>query len=64
MHLALGDEGIQAFFNKVHDFLKPGGYFVLEYSQFSSYRKKKGLSELYRENLKNNIKIDPYLKFP
>jgi cyclopropane fatty-acyl-phospholipid synthase-like methyltransferase len=63
VHLALGDAGLQAFFSKVHDFLKPGGHFVLEYSHFPSYKRKKGLNELYRENYKKNIKIDP-LSFP
>jgi SAM-dependent methyltransferase len=29
IHLAMGDTGLQAFFNKVHDFLKPGGHFAL-----------------------------------
>ncbi len=61
--MALGDAGLQTFFSKVHDMLKPGGYFILEYSNYSSYRQKKGFSELFKENFKNNIKVYP-LNFP
>lgn len=63
IHLALGDSGIQTFFSKVHDLLKPGGHFILEYSDYSSYRRRKGFSELFKENFNNNIKIYP-MNFP
>ncbi|KAI8984703.1 Bicoid-interacting protein 3-domain-containing protein [Mycotypha africana] len=40
IHLHRGDEGLKAFFQKIHDTLKPGGTLVLEPQEFETYQKK------------------------
>lgn len=63
VHLAMGDQGLTTLFEKCSDILEVGGILVLEYPLFESYRKKKSMNSLYRENLEGKITIDP-LTFP
>lgn len=39
IHLNDGDEGLEAFFRRVFEVLKPGGKFLLEPQPWDSYRK-------------------------
>ena len=42
LHLHRGDEGLRAFFRKVHSLLSPGGLFVVEPQPWRSYRAAAG----------------------
>ena len=59
MHLAFGDKGLTALFEKAAELLLPGGYLVLEYPLYRSYKKKRSLNSVYAQNLQENIHIDP-----
>ncbi|KAG9294654.1 hypothetical protein G9A89_008133 [Geosiphon pyriformis] len=57
---------ILAFFHKVYNFLKPGGFFVLEPQEFDTYRKYKNLSEFkpadFEEFLLNEVGFSSFRK--
>jgi hypothetical protein len=40
VHLNWGDSGLKRFFRRVFRHLKPGGHFLLEPQEFSTYRKR------------------------
>merc|ERR1712142_1009751 len=58
IHLNFGDDGLKRVFRRVYAQLKPGGTFILECQSFSTYRKKKKLTESIYNNFKN-IKLKP-----
>jgi len=58
IHLNFGDEGLKRVFRRVYAQLKPGGTFILECQSFSTYKKKKKLTEAIFNNFKN-IKLKP-----
>jgi len=58
IHLNFGDDGLKRVFRRIYAQLKPGGTFVLECQSFSTYRKKKKLTETIFNNFKN-IKLKP-----
>src|SRR5690242_11554952 len=45
VHLNHGDEGLQILFKRVHEYLTPGGIFILEPQLWRSYRKRRHLTE-------------------
>ncbi|KAJ8472978.1 hypothetical protein ONZ45_g16473 [Pleurotus djamor] len=53
IHLNGGDEGIKAFFERVHKVLKTGGSFVLEPQAWDTYAKAKRMDDRLRENAKS-----------
>jgi len=58
IHLNFGDDGLKRVFRRVYAQLKPGGTFILECQSFSTYKKKKKLTEIIFNNFKN-IKLKP-----
>lgn len=50
IHLNWGDEGLKLMFKRIFLNLRPGGKFILEPQPFSSYKKKKNLTEKIRSN--------------
>lgn len=58
IHLNWGDDGIKRFFQKVHSSLNDGGCFILEPQPFSSYKRKKKLTETIYKNY-NSIQFLP-----
>ena len=58
IHLNFGDEGLKRVFRRIYAQLRPGGTFILESQAFSTYRKKKKLTEQILHNFKN-IKLKP-----
>lgn len=44
IHLNSGDDGLTAFFRRVHAVLKPGGTFVLEPQAWDTYSKAKRMN--------------------
>jgi len=58
VHLNFGDDGLKRVFRRIYAQLKPGGTFVLECQSFSTYNKKKKLTESIFNNFKN-IKLKP-----
>lgn len=58
IHLNWGDDGIKKFFQKVHSYLKDGGCLILEPQPFSSYKRKKRLTETIHKNY-NSIQLQP-----
>lgn len=50
VHLNWGDEGLKLMFKRIFLNLRPGGRLVLEPQPFSSYKKKKNLTEKIRAN--------------
>lgn len=73
IHLNFGDEGIKRVFKRIHAQLRPGkkgrtndtfiylflgGKFILEAQHFSTYKKKKKLTETIFNHFKN-IKLKP-----
>lgn len=47
VHLALGDKGLIALFEKAYDLLEDNGILIVEYPLYRSYRKKKNMNRLY-----------------
>jgi len=58
VHFAHGDAGIRSLFKRCLKRLRPGGYFVLEPQEWSSYRKKMHLTAEIRQNVKD-IELRP-----
>lgn len=58
IHLNWGDKGIMDLFKKAYNMLEPGGKFILEPQQWSSYKKKKNITETIKENF-SSLKIKP-----
>jgi 7SK snRNA methylphosphate capping enzyme len=52
IHLNFGDIGIIRLFDKIAKCLNIGGIFVFEPYEWSSYKKKKCFSEIFKENFK------------
>ncbi|KAI0774060.1 Bin3-domain-containing protein [Fomes fomentarius] len=52
IHLNDGDEGVLAFFRRVHQVLRPGGTFILEPQEWDTYNKARRMSSKLRENAK------------
>jgi len=59
IHLTYGDIGIKALFYKIYNSLTNGGLFIFENEPWSSYKKKKSMDTLFKENCKN-IKLRPH----
>ncbi|PKA56114.1 putative RNA methyltransferase [Apostasia shenzhenica] len=60
IHLNWGDDGVLTLFAKIWRLLKPGGVLLLEPQPWSSYRRKRQVSETARSNF-NDIQIHPCL---
>jgi len=58
IHLHYGDTGIKTLFYKIHSELNENGYFIFENENWASYKKKKYLSPVMKENYKK-IKLYP-----
>lgn len=49
IHIHHGDDGIKRFFRKIFKALKPGGTFVLEPQEYSTYERRAKLLEVMEE---------------
>ncbi|KAI1731072.1 bicoid-interacting protein 3 (Bin3) domain-containing protein [Ditylenchus destructor] len=58
IHLNWGDDGIKRFFKRACRHLLPGGRFILESQEFSSYRKRSKLAADMEQNYRS-IKFKP-----
>ncbi|XP_035218516.1 7SK snRNA methylphosphate capping enzyme-like [Stegodyphus dumicola] len=58
IHLNWGDDGIKRLFNRIYAHLRPAGKLILEAQAFSSYAKKKKITEEIFEHYKS-IKLKP-----
>uniref|UniRef100_A0A1I8AJ53 RNA methyltransferase n=1 Tax=Steinernema glaseri TaxID=37863 RepID=A0A1I8AJ53_9BILA len=52
IHLNWGDDGVKRFFRRVFKHLRPGGKFIVEPQEFSSYKKKSRLTPEINANYK------------
>ena len=51
IHLNFGDIGVKRLFLKIEKTLRPGGYFIFEPQDWKSYKSKKNLCPLFKENM-------------
>lgn len=58
VHLNWGDTGLKRFFHRVYKHLRPGGLFILEPQPWSSYNKRKKLTEAICKNY-HSIRLKP-----
>ncbi|XP_062844395.1 7SK snRNA methylphosphate capping enzyme [Trichomycterus rosablanca] len=58
VHLNWGDAGLKRFFRRVYLHLRPGGLFILEPQPWSSYSKRKTLTDTIHKNY-SNIQLKP-----
>lgn len=58
VHLNWGDAGLKRFFHRVYKHLRPGGLFILEPQPWSSYNKRKKLTEAICKNY-HSIRLKP-----
>ncbi|XP_076867657.1 7SK snRNA methylphosphate capping enzyme [Brachyhypopomus gauderio] len=58
VHLNWGDAGLKRFFHRVYRHLRPGGLFILEPQPWSSYSKRKKLTDAISKNY-FNIRLKP-----
>ncbi|XP_062871438.1 7SK snRNA methylphosphate capping enzyme [Trichomycterus rosablanca] len=58
VHLNWGDVGVQRLFRRAYRHLTPGGVFILEAQPWSSYSKRKRLTETTHRNY-NSIRLRP-----
>ncbi|XP_070582957.1 7SK snRNA methylphosphate capping enzyme [Erythrolamprus reginae] len=58
VQLNWGDEGLKRLFKRAHRHLRPGGIFVLEPQAWSSYKKRKNLTETISRHYQR-IKLKP-----
>ncbi|KAJ7313278.1 hypothetical protein JRQ81_004563 [Phrynocephalus forsythii] len=58
VHLNWGDEGLKRLFKRIYRHLRPGGILVLEPQAWSSYKKRKNLTETISRHY-HRIKLKP-----
>lgn len=58
IHLSYGDTGVKALFYKIYNSLADGGFFIFENESWNSYRKKRSMSAVFKQNYKS-IKLRP-----
>ncbi|XP_072255318.1 7SK snRNA methylphosphate capping enzyme [Pyxicephalus adspersus] len=64
IHLNWGDEGVKRMFRRIYRHLNPGGIFILEPQPWSSYGKRKKLTETINKNYcKISLKPDQFTSY-
>eukprot|EP00062_Callorhinchus_milii_P026141 gi/632987909/ref/XP_007882819.1/ PREDICTED: LOW QUALITY PROTEIN: 7SK snRNA methylphosphate capping enzyme [Callorhinchus milii] len=64
VHLNWGDEGLKRMFKRIYRHLRPGGIFLLEPQPWSSYGKRRKLTEtIYRNYFKISLKPEQFTSF-
>jgi len=64
IQLNAGDDGLKQMFKKIYKQLHQGGRFILEPQPFSSYKRRKNLTEEIRKNYDNmEFMPDDYVKY-
>ncbi|KAM5172308.1 LOW QUALITY PROTEIN: 7SK snRNA methylphosphate capping enzyme-like [Mantella aurantiaca] len=64
VHLNWGDEGLKRMFRRIHRHLSPGGILILEPQPWSSYGKRKKLTEtIYKNYCRISLKPDQFTSY-
>lgn len=64
VHLNWGDEGLKRLFKRIYRHLRPGGILLLEPQPWSSYGKRKNLTEtIYRNYYRIKLKPDQFTSY-